>query len=266
MNKNHSKITTPEEEGGASFLPEPASRGSRSGAWQKILRNRTALASLWVLGIMITAAFALPPFFPDAASLPSDDTYLPPLSRASQGSFLYLMGTDINGSDLLYRVLAGARVSLLVGLAGAIVALFIGAAYGTLAGYLGGRVEAFMMRTVDVLYSIPRVLFIMIFIAAFDSRLKAAIDGARQWAFSIQLDTLHDFLESSLPYSRILILILSLGLIEWLTMARIVRGQVLVLREQQFVTASRALGQRPAPIILKHILPNLAGIILTYLT
>jgi peptide/nickel transport system permease protein/oligopeptide transport system permease protein len=241
-------------------------RAGRISTWRKLCGNRTTLVALVILVVMIASAFLIPPFFPEAAALPSDDTYLPPLSRASDSSFIYLLGTDINGTDLLYRVLAGARVSLLVGLAGATVALFIGAAYGTLAGFLGGRVEAAMMRTVDILYSIPRVLFIMIFIAAFDSRLKSMIDSARRWASDEEHEWLHDFLEAAIPYSRIVILILSLGLIEWLTMARIVRGQVLVLREQQFVTASRALGQRTLPIIGRHILPNLAGIILTYLT
>jgi len=241
-------------------------RPRRATTWRRLTANRSTLIALITLAVMVLGAFLLPPLFPETASLPSDDTYLPPLSRASEGDFIYLLGTDINGSDLLYRVLAGARVSLLVGLAGATVALFIGAAYGTLAGFLGGRIEAVMMRIVDVLYSIPRVLFIMIFIAAFDTRLKSTIDAMRRWASSGDSQWLHDFLEACIPYSRILILIVSLGLIEWLTMARIVRGQVLVLREQQFVTASRSLGQGSLPIIRKHILPNLAGIILTYLT
>jgi len=221
---------------------------------------------MWILGVMVLAAIFLPPFFPEAATQPSEDTYLPPFSSASESGFLYLFGTDINGTDLLHSVLTGARVSLFVGLAGAVVALFVGTAYGTIAGFVGGRLESLMMRLVDVLYSIPRVLFIMIFIAAFDSRLKAMLDAGRHWASDSGATVIHDLLDAAIPYSRILILIISLGLIEWLTMARIVRGQVLVLREQQFVTASRALGQEPRGIVLKHILPNLAGIILTYLT
>ena len=163
-------------------------RPRRVSTWRKLVRNRSTLTALVILAVMVLGAFLLPPLFPDAASLPSDDTYLPPFSKASQGDFVYLLGTDINGTDLFYRVLAGARVSLFVGLAGATVALFVGAAYGTLAGFFGGRTEAVMMRTVDILYSIPRVLFIMIFIAAFDSRLKSAIDGARRWASSEEIE------------------------------------------------------------------------------
>jgi len=240
---------------------------ARRTTWQKLRSNPMAMASLIILAVMGFAALVLPAVFPDEATKSSPDTYLPPMSKSTTlENWTFLCGTDINGVDLLYRVLTGARVSLIVGLAGAVVALFVGTTYGVIAGFLGGRVEALMMRIVDVLYSIPRVLFIMISVAAFDSRLKAGIDGARRWAEDAEMGGFGEFLEATIPYSRILILIIALGLIEWLTMARIVRGQVLVLREQQFVTASRALGQVPSAIIAKHILPNLAGIILTYLT
>ena len=152
----------------------------------------------------------------------------------------------------MYRVLIGGRVSLLVGICGAAVALFIGTSWGLVAGYAGGRVDALMMRVVDVLYSVPRLIFILIAINAFN----ASVQG---WAASLDWEWL-------VGSSRIAILVVTLGVIEWLTMARIVRGQVLSLKERQFVTAARALGQSHGRILLRHLLPNLAGIVLIYLT
>lgn len=152
----------------------------------------------------------------------------------------------------MYRVLIGGRVSLLVGICGAAVALFIGTSWGLVAGYAGGRVDALMMRVVDVLYSVPRLIFILIAINAFNASVQ-------EWAASLGWEWL-------VGSSRIAILVVTLGVIEWLTMARIVRGQVLSLKERQFVTAARALGQSHGRILLRHLLPNLAGIVLIYLT
>ena len=162
------------------------------------------------------------------------------------------MGTDINGRDILYRVLDGGRVSLLVGLSGAAISLLIGTLYGLIAGYCGGIIDSLMMRIVDVLYSMPRLIFILICINAFDLRLRE-MANTLGW----------DWLVAS---SRLVVLILSLGFIEWLTLARIVRGQTLALRSRPFVTAALALGQSHYRIILRHILPNLSGLILVYLT
>ena len=169
------------------------------------------------------------------------------------------LGTDLNGRDQLYRVFIGARISLLVGLAGALISFFIGTSYGLVAGYIGGRTDAGMMRLVDVIYSVPRLIFIIILINIAEQRfhgwLQGLFGGSRLAAFR------------ELPnYSKTLILILSLGLIEWLTMARIVRGQVLVLKNMQFVTAARSLGQTHYRVLTRHLLPNLSGIIAVYLT
>jgi peptide/nickel transport system permease protein/oligopeptide transport system permease protein len=150
------------------------------------------------------------------------------------------------------RVLEGARLSLLVGLSGALISFFIGTTYGMISGYVGGTTDSVMMRFVDILYAIPRLILIIIACAVFDPILKAKLVGV--WGGAL------------VGYSKILILIIALGLIEWLTMARIVRGQVLALKEQQFVTAARALGQSHARIILRHLLPNLLGIVVIYLT
>ena len=194
---------------------------------------------------MALACIAGPVFLPSALGEPGPLQYAPP-------SLAHPFGTDLNGRDVMYRVLIGGRVSLLVGICGAAVALFIGTSWGLVAGYAGGRVDALMMRVVDVLYSVPRLIFILIAINAFN----ASVQG---WAASLGWEWL-------VGSSRIAILVVTLGVIEWLTMARIVRGQVLSLKERQFVTAARALGQSHGRILLWHLLPNLAGIVLIYLT
>jgi peptide/nickel transport system permease protein/oligopeptide transport system permease protein len=213
--------------------------------FQRVRKNPAAVLSAVFLTFMVLACVAGPFFMPSALGEPGPNQYAPP-------SWDHPFGTDLNGRDLLYRVLTGGRISLLVGLCGAVVSLFIGTAWGLVAGYAGGRTDAFMMRFVDILYSVPRLIFILIAINAFNA-------GLQEWAN-------REGLEWLVESSRIAILILTLGFIEWLTMARIVRGQVLSLKERQFVTAARALGQSHVKILSRHLLPNLAGIILVYLT
>jgi peptide/nickel transport system permease protein/oligopeptide transport system permease protein len=213
--------------------------------FQRVRKNPAAVLSAVFLAFMVLGCVAGPFFLPSALGEPGPNQYAPP-------SWDHPFGTDLNGRDLLYRVLTGGRISLLVGLCGAVVSLFIGTAWGLVAGYAGGRTDALMMRFVDILYSVPRLIFILIAINAFNA-------GLQEWA---NREGLAWLVESS----RIAILILTLGFIEWLTMARIVRGQVLSLKERQFVTAARALGQSHFKILTRHLLPNLAGIILVYLT
>lgn len=215
------------------------------GAASRILRRPAARACLGILIVVAVAAAVGPSLFPESYREPGPLQYAPP-------SFAHPFGTDLNGRDVLYRVLLGARISLIVGLAGAVISLFLGTAYGLIAGYVGGRTDNLMMRGVDILYSVPRLIFILIFINAFDGYVRdfaARMDW--QWLVS---------------YSRIVILIITLGLIEWLTMARIVRGQVLSLKERPFVQAARALGQSHVLIVLRHLLPNILPIVIVYLT
>jgi len=212
---------------------------------QRVLKNPAAIVSAGFLVFMVLACVAGPMFLSPALGEPGPNQYAPP-------SWEHPFGTDLNGRDVLYRVLTGGRISLLVGLCGALVSLFIGTAWGLIAGYAGGRIDALMMRVVDILYSVPRLIFILIAINAFNA-------GLQEWASREGLQWL-------VQSSRIAILILTLGFIEWLTMARIVRGQVLSLKERQFVTAALALGQSHTKILVRHLLPNLAGIILVYLT
>ncbi len=197
--------------------------------------------------ILFVAAASIigPMLMPESYAFPSATSFSPP-------TWEHPFGTDLNGRDVLYRVLAGGRVSLLVGLSGAVVSLFIGTAYGLIAGYAGGRTDELMMRFVDVLYSVPRLIFVLICINAFNDRLQVWADSFGQ--------------RDLVGWSRIAILIIALGVIEWLTLARIVRGQVLALKNRQFVTAAVALGQSHYKILTRHLLPNLSGVILIYLT
>lgn len=207
--------------------------------------NRSGQLAALILGAMILIVLLAPPLFPGSYALPGPETYAPP-------SPLHPCGTDLNGRDLLFRILQGGRISLLVGLCGAGISLAVGTAWGLVSGMARASVDNAMMRVVDILYSVPRLIFILVFINAFNERLQIAAN-ARGWEWLV-------------GSSRLVILILSLGLIEWLTMARIVRGQTLMLREKPFVAAAWVLGERHATILTRHILPNLAGIILVYLT
>lgn len=214
-------------------------------AWQRLTTNPVALAALGLLVFLALASLVGPLFLPASYAAPGPGSFAPP-------SWEHPFGTDINGRDILYRVLAGGRISLLVGLCGAAVSLVIGTVYGLVAGYVGGRIDSLMMRLVDILYSVPRLVFILVCINAFDQRLR-----------ELASDLGWDWLVGS---SRLTVLILSLGVIEWLTLARIVRGQTISLKSRAFVTAASALGQSHPKILFRHILPNMTGVILVYLT
>tara|TARA_R110002049_G_scaffold4601_5_gene32048 strand:+ start:75633 stop:76877 length:1245 start_codon:yes stop_codon:yes gene_type:complete len=158
-----------------------------------------------------------------------------------------LMGTDKLGRDLLARVFWGARVSLIVGIVATLVSLVIGVSYGAVAGYFGGMVDSAMMRIVDMLYSIP-FIFVVIFLVTFLGE-----DSVKKWLDSYGVD-------------QIMIFYLVIGAIYWLTMSRVVRGQVLSLRQEQFVESARTVGASPPRIIFRHLVPNVLGIVIVYLT
>ncbi len=240
--------------------------GGRPGGWRVLRRNRTAMLALGFLVALALLALLLPWFLPASVRMASAGSFLPPLSAGAEPGVRHWLGTDVNGKDLLYRLAGGARVSLGVGIVGALISLVVGTLYGMVSGFVGGRLDSLMMRALDVIYAVPRILFIMIFIAALDPYLGEWLDKARLGAQARDWHWLEAQINGLIPYSRILVMIVSLGLVEWLTMARIIRGQVLALRETTFVTAARAMGQRPMTILWKHLLPNLATIILTYLT
>ena len=218
---------------------------SSRSPWVRLRRNRAAMVSLLLLVLVAVAAVLGPYLLPATDANVSQASFLPP-------SQVHPFGTDLNGRDLLYRVLLGAQISLLVGIAGAAVSFAIGTTYGMVAGYLGGSVDSIMMRLVDILYAIPRLIFLLILISAIDPILRANMIA-------------HGF-QSLVGYSKIFILVACLGFTEWLTMARIIRGQVLSLKSQEFVAAARSIGQSHWNIIWQHLLPNLVGVAIVYLT
>jgi oligopeptide transport system permease protein len=203
------------------------------------------MLSLLVLVLVAVAAGIGPSLLPATDANVTQASFLPP-------SQIHPFGTDLNGRDLLYRVLLGAQISILVGIAGAAVSFALGTTYGMIAGYLGGSVDSLMMRLVDILYAIPRLIFLLILISAIDPMLRATM--------------IEHGLQSVVGYSKIFILIACLGFTEWLTMARIIRGQVLSLKSQEFVIAARSIGQSHWNIIWLHLLPNLIGVAIVYLT
>jgi peptide/nickel transport system permease protein/oligopeptide transport system permease protein len=213
--------------------------------WVKLRRNPAVIVSAGILFVAALAAIFGPSLLPASAGEVTRNSFLPP-------SHLHFFGTDLNGRDLLYRVLLGARISLLVGVTGALVSFAVGIIYGMVAGYVGGQADSIMMRLVDILYAIPRLIFLLVLISALDPLLRHTM-------------TTHG-LQGLIGYSKVFILIFCLGLTEWLTMARIIRGQILSLKSQQFVLAARSIGQSNLNIIFQHLLPNLVGLALVYLT
>lgn len=241
-------------------------KGAPPSGWSVLKRNRAAMTALVFLVVVSAAAVIIPFFLPEWMKQVSADSFFRPLERSLDGQRVHLLGTDVNGNDLFYRLLTGAQVSLGVGLIGALVSLIIGGIYGMISGYAGGRVDGAMMRVADMLNAIPSLLIVMIFVSTFDAYFKDALDSLRLWGQVHRWRIVENTASTLIPYSRIAILVLSLGLVQWLTMARIVRGQVLVLKEMAFVTASRAMGQRGWAILWKHLWPNLSTIVLTCLT
>jgi len=210
-----------------------------SDAWHRLARNRLAIAGLWILGGLSFLCFLGPlsrslpvAIRPVGLSYSYAEQNLD--SRVMPPSAWHWLGTDQLGRDLLSRILFGGRVSLMVGLCATAVSLTIGVIYGAVAGYLGGKLDTVMMRIVDILYSLPLALFVILLMV---------------------------FVGRSL-----LLIFVAIGAVEWLTMARIVRGQVLSLRKQEFIEAAIALGLRKRRILLRHIIPNVLGPVIVYAT
>jgi oligopeptide transport system permease protein len=235
----------------ATNNPEHFSPGRR--AWLRFKRNGPAVWSAWYLGILLAVVLAWPVVLKMS---PGDFAQLHNPAYLSNAQFSppdakHWFGTDLHGRDVFSRVLYGAQISLLVGVVGTLVSLVIGVLWGAVAGYVGGRTDSILMRIVDVLYSLPSIIFVMVLISTLGEVLK-------QSHFIEQHPTFAGAL-------RIVLLFVGLGAVSWLTMARIVRGQVLTLRTRAFVEASRALGARPQWILARHIIPNIFGIVITYL-
>ena len=229
-------------------------------AWLRFRQNRLALlsAGYLVVLILLIVAWPLSLRMADSAGPKGQEfarTYSPDqLSEAqfSPPDHRHWFGTDGHGRDMFSRILSGARISLLVGIVGAGVSLVIGVLWGAAAGYAGGRIDSFMMRIVDVLYCLPSIIFVIVLLTTFGEMLKQSDFVQVRPGLAKQL--------------RLILLFVGLGAVSWLTMARIVRGQVLSLRTRAFVEASRALGASPLRILACHIIPNVFSVVIVYLT
>jgi len=213
-------------------------------ALRRFTSNIPAVAGAAFMVLIALVLLAGPSLLSANPNAHSDAVFEPPSAR-------HPFGTDIHGRDLLARCLVGARVSLLAGLVGAAISVVVGTAYGMAAAYGGGRIDAVMMRAVDLLYALPNVIFVMLVLGTAES----AITGLLRPAFPSIADA-----------ARMLLLFACLGAISWLNMARIVRGQVLSLRSRPFVLASRQFGASPAFILRRHLLPNVLGVVMAYAT
>jgi len=197
-------------------------------AWIKLCKNRLAVGGLAFLIALCIISILTPWIAP--YSYEQQDLLL----GATPPSSDHLLGTDVFGRDMLTRIMWGGRVSLTVGFIATAVALVIGVAWGAIAGYIGGRVDMVMMRLVDILYALPFMIFIILLMVVFGRSL--------------------------------LLLFFAIGAVEWLTMARIVRGQVMSLRKQEFTEAAYSLGLPQSTIIRRHIIPNTLGPVIVYTT
>ena len=217
-------------------------------AWRRLRRNRLAVAGLVVVAFVVAASLAGPPIIERATGytydyIPRDSALIKAMApfTGPDGSFAWThpMGTDDAGRDILARVLLGGRISLMVGLISTFVSLLIGVSYGAAAGYLGGRVDDLMMRVVDVLYALPYMMIVIVLLAMFGGQS---------------------------PFGQLILLFISLGAVSWLTTARIVRGQVISLKNQEFVLAARATGVSSLGIVARHLVPNTLGPVIVYAT
>jgi oligopeptide transport system permease protein len=213
----------------------PGQGGARSPwqeAWRRLRRNRLALFGAAIVLAITLICFVLP------LALQLDPETTNPRGRQLPPSAEHWLGTDSLGRDYLARVLVGGQTSLLVGFAATLASVLVGVLYGAVAGYYAGRVDEVMMRLVDFLYGIPYMFLVILVMLLFSETARG----------------------NPLP------VFVALGLVEWLTMARVVRGQVLTLREREFVLAARLFGASDLRVILRHLLPNVAGVVAVYAT
>jgi oligopeptide transport system permease protein len=215
-------------------------RSLLADARRRLFRNKAAVASMALLSFIALLA-VLAPFTSPYAFTDQDYTIIScapswwpgDLPRCRAGG-AHWFGTDGVGRDLFVRTLYGARVSLSVGVVATLVSLIIGVLYGAISGFIGGRMDAIMMRVVDILYSLPFIFMVIILMVIFNQNF--------------------------------VLLFVAIGAVSWLTMARIVRGQTLSAKQKEFVEAARAAGVGPFGIIRRHIVPNVVGPVIVYVT
>ena len=223
-------ILAPGSRAGAQVM-EKAVKGRSlwDDARRRLFRNWAAVTGMAVLAVLVLIALIGPHLVPFSYDqINKNDVWAPPMTAG------HLLGADSLGRDLLARLLMGLRVSLAIGLVATLVSLAIGIAWGAVAGYVGGALDEVMMRVVDVLYSLPFIFFVILLMVTFGS--------------------------------NIILIFIAIGAVEWLTMSRIVRGQTLGLKHKEFVEAARAAGLSQGGIISRHIIPNLLGPVVVYVT
>jgi oligopeptide transport system permease protein len=217
-------------------------------AWRRLLRNKLAVFGMIVVIVVALASIIGPTLISKWTGntydrIPRDSaltkSFAPFRGPAGQFSWAHPMGTDNAGRDMLARVLSGGQISLTVGFIATLMSLVIGVSYGAVAGYLGGRIDDLMMRIVDVIYSLPYVIVVIVLLA---------------------------LLPAKTPEGQMTELLVALGAVSWLSMARIVRGQIISLRNQEFVLAARATGVSTPKIIFRHLIPNALGPVIVYAT
>ncbi|MCA1625325.1 MAG: ABC transporter permease [Acidobacteria bacterium] len=225
-------------------------------AWRRLLKNKLAVFGLIVMTIMVVAVIIGPVIIRWTTGFTAD--YIPSegdLIKSFPPSAQHPMGTDEAGRDMLARVLQGGRISLMVGVISTIVSLIVGVSYGAIAGYMGGKIDNFMMRLVDIIYAIPYILIVIVLLSVFG--------GPNTPTF---IQTMASTFGGGQALSQIFLLFFALGLVSWLTMARVVRGQILSLKNQEFVMAARATGVSTPNIIFRHLVPNALGPVIVYAT
>jgi oligopeptide transport system permease protein len=222
--------TTSRQTPAATVATTATGGGLWADAFGVLRRNRAAMAAAATLALLAVLVVVVPAASPNAFDRPDwDHISVPPTLQGWR-----LFGTDSLGRDLLTRTFYGGRLSLLVGLVATLVSLVLGITWGAVAGYAGGRVDRVMMRIVDILYALPFMFLVILLMVLFGR--------------------------------NILLIFVAIGAINWLDMARIVRGQTLGLKEREFVEAARAMGVPPGAIIRRHIVPNLLGVVAVYVT
>jgi oligopeptide transport system permease protein len=243
---------------GSSAPDAPVIKGTSlwKDAWRRLLKNKLAVFGLIVLVLMVVAV-GLGPFIMKWTSGITPD-YIPAngdLIASFPPSWQHPMGTDEAGRDLLARVLQGGRISLMVGIISTVVSLIVGVSYGAIAGYVGGRTDNIMMRLVDIIYAIPYILIVIVLLSVFGGENIPSWIGALSAVFG-----------GGAGLNQIFLLFFALGLVSWLTMARVVRGQILSLKNEEFVLAAKATGVSTPAIIFRHLVPNALGPVIVYAT
>jgi oligopeptide transport system permease protein len=215
---------------GAAGLEEIAGRSLWKDARDRLFRNKAAVVSMVLLSVIGLMAIFAPYLSPHSY----DEIYWDAIQAPPDFATAHWFGTDGNGRDLFVRTLYGARVSLMVGILATGVSLIIGVTYGAIAGFVGGRTDNIMMRFVDIMYSLPFMFFVILLMVAFGR--------------------------------NIFLIFVALGAVEWLTMARIVRGQTLSIKQREFIEAALASGVSKPAIIFRHVMPNVLGPVIVYVT